>query len=63
MNTQTIRDELFQFSHANFEAEEVDILNELTEIFIATQVSAIHSTVNRTTHGLISHDNPIEWVA
>ena len=53
MNTQTIRDELFQFSHANFEAEEVDILNELTEIFIATQVSAIHSTVNVTTDGVI----------
>ena len=34
MNTQTIRDELSQFIYSNFDAQDMDILNELSEIFV-----------------------------
>ena len=34
MNTQAIRDELSQFIYSNFDADDMDILNELSEIFV-----------------------------
>ena len=53
MNTQAVKDELLEFVYANFNNEESDILEELTDIFIQSHVSARHSSVSRTTHGLI----------
>ena len=53
MNTQAVKDELLEFVYANFNNEESDILEELTDIFIQSHVSAIHNSVIRTTHGLI----------
>ena len=34
MNTQAIRDELSQFIYSNFDAQDMDILNELSEVFV-----------------------------
>ena len=34
MNSQTIRDELAEFVYANFDAQDMDILTELCEIFV-----------------------------
>jgi len=34
MNTQAIRDELSEFIYSNFDADDMEILNELSEIFV-----------------------------
>ena len=34
MNTQAIRDELSEFVYSNFDADDMEILNELSEVFI-----------------------------
>ncbi|HIB94504.1 MAG TPA: hypothetical protein EYO60_09500 [Candidatus Lambdaproteobacteria bacterium] len=34
MNTQAIRDELSEFIYSNFDAQDMEILNELSEIFV-----------------------------
>ena len=53
MNTQAIKDELLQFVYANFDSADVEILQELSEIFIQSHLSAIRRGANRTMAGLI----------
>jgi len=50
MNTQAIRDELSEFVYSNFDADDMEILKELSDVFIqshsCTEDGAFHRSVN-----------------
>ena len=52
MNTQTIRDELSQFIYSNFNVQDMDILNELSEIFVQAHSCQLATGGEQTTHAL-----------
>ena len=53
MNTQSIRDELSEFVYSNFDAEDMEILNELSEIFIQSHSCLLLNDEEQTMDGVI----------
>ena len=53
MNTQAIRDELSQFIYGNFDAQDMDILNELSEVFIQSHSCQLPTGGEQTMDGAI----------
>jgi hypothetical protein len=54
MNTQSIRDELSEFVYSNFDPQDMEILNELSEIFIKSHSCLSVPTDEQTMDGLIN---------
>jgi hypothetical protein len=54
MNTQSIRDELSEFVYSNFDPQDMEILNELSEIFIKSHSCLFVPTDEQTMDGLIN---------
>ena len=52
MNTEAIRKELSNYVYAHFDSADLDILNELTDIFVRSHSSLFTTSGERTTTGL-----------
>ena len=53
MNTQAIRDELSEFVYSNFDADDMEILKELSEVFIQSHSCLILNSEEQTMDGAI----------
>ena len=53
MNTQAIRDELSEFIYSNFDASDMEILKELSEVFIQSHSCLFPTNGEQTMDGLI----------
>jgi len=54
MNTQAIRDELSEFVYSNFDADDMEILNELSEVFVQSHSCLLASAGEQTMDGAIA---------
>jgi len=52
MNTQAIRDELSEFVYSNFDAQDMEILNELSEVFIQSHSCLLATDGDQPMDGL-----------